>query len=52
MLVIFLVLEQHMYALSMTVNPEKQASSAIEKLLRYPGFLKHDTFAKGARRYS
>lgn len=36
-----------MYALSMTVNPEKQASSAIEKLLRYPGFLKHDTFAKG-----
>lgn len=36
-----------MYALSMTVNPEKQASNAIEKLLRYPGFLKHDTFAKG-----
>lgn len=36
-----------MFALSMTVNPEKQAAIEIERLLRYPGFLKRDTFAKG-----
>lgn len=36
-----------MFALSLTVNPEKQAAVEIERLLRYPGFLKRDTFAKG-----
>ncbi len=35
------------FALSMTVNPELQAATEIERLLRYPGFLKRDTFAKG-----
>ncbi len=36
-----------MYALSMAVNPEKQAAIEMARLLRYPGFLKRDTFAKG-----
>ena len=36
------------FALSMVVNPEKQAALEIERLLRYPGFLKRDTFAKGS----
>ena len=35
------------FALSLTVNPEKQAAVEIERLLKYPGFLKRDTFAKG-----
>ena len=35
------------FALSMAVNPERQAALEIERLLRYPGFLKRDTFAKG-----
>lgn len=35
------------FALSLTVNPEKQAATEIERLLKYPGFLKRDTFAKG-----
>ena len=35
------------FALSLTVNPELQTASEIERLLRYPGFLKRDTFAKG-----
>lgn len=35
------------FALSLSVNPEKQAAAEIERLLRYPGFLKRDTFAKG-----
>ena len=35
------------FALSMTVNPEKQAALEVERLLRYPGFLRLDTFAKG-----
>lgn len=36
-----------MFALSLAVNPEKQAASEIESLLRFPGFLQRDTFAKG-----
>ncbi len=36
-----------MFALSMAVNPERQAAIEIERLLRYPGFLKRDTFTKG-----
>lgn len=35
------------FALSLAVNPEKQAAEEIERLLKYPGFLKRDTFAKG-----
>lgn len=35
------------FALSYTVNPEKQAAKEIERLIKYPGFLHRDTFAKG-----
>ena len=35
------------FGLSMTINPEKQAAIEIERLLKYPGFLRRDTFAKG-----
>ncbi len=35
------------FALSLTVNPERQAALEIERLLKYPGFLRRDTFAKG-----
>lgn len=35
------------FALSLAVNPEKQAAGEIESLLRFPGFLQRDTFAKG-----
>ena len=35
------------FALSMTVNPELQAASEMERLLKYPGFLKREPFAKG-----
>jgi trk system potassium uptake protein TrkA len=31
----------------MTFNPEKQAAREIERLLKLPGFLKRDSFAKG-----
>ena len=36
-----------LFALSLTVNPEQQAAVEMERLLKYPGFLKRDTFAKG-----
>ena len=36
-----------LFGLSMTVNPEKQAAVEIERLLRFPGFLRRDSFAKG-----
>ncbi len=35
------------FALSLIVNPERQAAMEIERLLKYPGFLRRDTFAKG-----
>jgi trk system potassium uptake protein TrkA len=35
------------FGLSLIVNPEKHAAREIERLIRYPGFLKNDTFAKG-----
>lgn len=35
------------FSISMVINPEKQAAREIERLLRYPGFSKRDTFAKG-----
>ena len=34
------------FGLSLTVNPEKQAAQEIERLLKYPGFLRRDIFAK------
>jgi trk system potassium uptake protein TrkA len=38
---------RNLFALSMMINPEKQAAVEIERLLKYPGFLKRETFAKG-----
>lgn len=35
------------FGLSLAINPEKQAAMEIERLLKYPGFLKRDSFAKG-----
>ena len=35
------------FGLSMVINPEKQAAAEIEKLLKYPGFLRRDVFARG-----
>ena len=35
------------FALSMAINPEKQTAQEIERLLKYPGFLRRETFAKG-----
>ena len=37
---------QSAYSLSMTVNPDFQAAKEISRLIRYPGFLKRETFAK------
>ncbi len=37
----------HIFPLSLTVNPERQAAREIERLLKFPGFLHRDTFAKG-----
>ena len=37
---------RNIFALSLTVNPEKQAAQEIERLLKYPGFLRRDSFAK------
>ncbi len=38
---------QDFFGLAMAVNPEKQAAFEAERLLKFPGFLKRDTFAKG-----
>ena len=38
---------RNVFALSLSVNPEKQAAQEIERLLKYPGFLRRDSFAKG-----
>ncbi|MGN0465252.1 MAG: Trk system potassium transporter TrkA [Lachnospiraceae bacterium] len=35
------------FALSLVVNPDRQAAREVERLLKFPGFLKRDTFAKG-----
>ena len=35
------------FGLSMVINPENQAAMEIDRLLKYPGFLRRDTFAKG-----
>lgn len=38
---------QDVFGLSLAVNPELQAAIEIERLLKLPGFLKRDAFAKG-----
>jgi len=38
---------RNVFPLSLTVNPERQAAVEIERLLKYPGFLRRDTFVKG-----
>ena len=35
------------FPLSLSVNPERRAAREIRRLLKYPGFLRRDTFAKG-----
>lgn len=35
------------FGLSLVINPENQAAIEIHRLLKYPGFLRRDTFAKG-----
>jgi len=35
------------FAIPLIFNPERQAAVEIERLIRYPGFLKRDTFTKG-----
>jgi trk system potassium uptake protein TrkA len=35
------------FGLSTTINPERQAATEIERLLKYPGFLRRDVFARG-----
>ena len=42
-----IVAMRDVFALSLSVNPEKQAADEIESLLRFPGFLQRDTFAGG-----
>ena len=41
---------QKTFALSLTVNPEKQAAIEIERLLKFPGFLKREQLCKGKSR--
>ncbi|MDO4621041.1 MAG: Trk system potassium transporter TrkA [Lachnospiraceae bacterium] len=38
---------QKLFALSLTVNPERQTAREIDRLLRYPGFLRREKFANG-----
>ncbi len=38
---------RHTFPLSLIVNPEKQAAMEIERLLKFPGFLRRESFAKG-----
>ena len=38
---------RNVFGLSMDINPENQAAAEIERLLKYPGFLRRDTFANG-----
>lgn len=35
------------FGLKLAFNPERQAALEIERLLKFPGFLKRDSFAKG-----
>ena len=35
------------FGLSLAINPERQAAEEIARLIKYPGFLRRDVFAKG-----
>ncbi len=35
------------FGLSMSINPEHQAATEIERIIKYPGFLRRDVFANG-----
>ncbi len=37
----------HVFGLSLAINPERQAAEEIARLIKYPGFLRRDIFAKG-----
>ncbi|MCD7708852.1 MAG: Trk system potassium transporter TrkA [Clostridiales bacterium] len=37
---------RELYALSLIVNPENQAAREINRLIKYPGFLQRDVFAR------
>ena len=37
---------RNIFGLSMPINPERQAAIEIERLIKYPGFLRRDVFAK------
>ncbi len=37
---------RHIFGLSMSINPERRAATEIERLLKLPGFLRRDVFAK------
>lgn len=36
-----------LFALSLTVNPERKTAAEIDRLLKYPGFLRRERFANG-----
>ena len=38
---------RNVFGLSMVINPENQTAAEIDRLLKYPGFLRRDSFAKG-----
>ena len=38
---------RNVFGLSMVINPENLTAVEIDRLLKYPGFLRRDTFAKG-----
>ncbi|MBQ4446799.1 MAG: Trk system potassium transporter TrkA [Clostridia bacterium] len=42
-----IVLMRDSLGLSLLVNPEKQAAQEMERLIRYPGFMKREKFAHG-----
>ena len=42
-----IVMMRESLGLSLLVNPEKQAAQEMERLIRYPGFMKREKFAHG-----
>ena len=38
---------RNVFGLSMVINPDNQAATEMDRLLKYPGFLRRDTLAKG-----
>lgn len=38
---------QEVFGISLAVDPDRQTAIEVERLLKYPGFLKRETFAKG-----